>query len=158
MPVETAKVEGRRKLSYKSFQELLDDADRVGSGPFKSLGNWSAGQIFRHLATAFNGSIDGFDVRFPLPLRVAARLLKNRLINNPMPPGIKLPSRGAEMMMPAQTSTEDGLAALHAAVSRLDQECKRSEHPVFGKLTPEEWNKVHLAHASLHMSFLIPEA
>jgi Protein of unknown function (DUF1569) len=28
---------------------------------------------------------------------------------------------------------------------------------VFGPLTREEWDRVHLTHASLHLSFLIPQ-
>lgn len=44
MPVNTAKVEGHRKLDYASLEELLTDADRLSSGPVKMLGNWSAGQ------------------------------------------------------------------------------------------------------------------
>ena len=65
MPVNTAKVQGRRQLDYGSFEELLADADRLSSGELKTLGNWSAGQIFRHLALVMNGSIDGLSVTFP---------------------------------------------------------------------------------------------
>ena len=49
MPVNTAKVEGRRKLDYASLGEMLDDADRLGSGPIKVLGNWSAGHGWMHI-------------------------------------------------------------------------------------------------------------
>ena len=69
MPVDTAKVEGRRKVNYVSLQELLTDAERLSSGPVKALGNWSPGQIYRHLAISFNGSIDGFTMNFPWYLR-----------------------------------------------------------------------------------------
>ena len=34
----------------------------------------------------------------------------------------------------------------------------RAKHPMLGDLTKEEWNKVHLKHASLHMSFLVPQS
>jgi hypothetical protein len=54
MPVNTAKVDGRRKLDYASLEEVLADADRLSSGPVKVLGNWSAGQIFKHLAIAMS--------------------------------------------------------------------------------------------------------
>ena len=45
MPVNIAKAEGRRKLDYASIEEPLADADRLGSGPVKVVGNWSSGQI-----------------------------------------------------------------------------------------------------------------
>jgi hypothetical protein len=156
MPVNTAKVVGRRKLDYVSLEEVLADAEKLSSGPVKELGNWSAGQIFKHLANAFNGSIDGFTLKFPTPLRFAAKLLKKRLIAGPMPAGFKLPGKEANSVIPGPTSTEQGLADLRAAVARLQHESRRAKHPMFGDITAEEWNKVHLKHASLHMSFLVP--
>ena len=156
MPVNTAKVEGRRKLDYASFAELLADADRLASGPMKTLGNWTPGQVFRHLANAYNGSIDGFTMTFPWPLRTMAKLFKKKLVNGAMPPGFNLPASGAKGLMPDPISTEDGLAALHAAVARLQRETHRAHHPMFGEITNAEWNTIHLKHASLHMSFLVP--
>jgi hypothetical protein len=157
MAVDTARVHGRRKLDYASFEELLDDADRLSSCPVKALGNWSAGQVFRHLAIAFNGSIDGFTMTFPWYLRFVAGIFKNKLMNNPMPAGFKLPPDGATAMLPAPASIEEGLAELRAAVGRLEREPHRARHPMFGEISKDQWNKIHLKHASLHMSFLIPE-
>jgi hypothetical protein len=154
MSVNTAKVTGRRKLDYKSFDEFLADVDRLSAGSPKTQGNWSAGQVFQHLANAFNGSIDGFPQAFPWFMRAIARMFKKKLIGGAMPAGIKMPAKLASAVMPEPTSTETGLANLHAAVSRLKQEAHRAAHPVFGKITNDEWNTVHLKHASLHMSFL----
>ncbi len=158
MSVNTAKVEGRRKLDYASFDELLTDADRLSSGPMKVLGNWSAGQIFRHLAIVYNQSIDGFTITFPWYFRIMAKIFRNKLIAGPMPPGFKLPSEGAKAFEPGPTSTaEGGLADLRAAVKRLEREPHRAIHPMFGELDQDQWNKIHLKHASLHMSFLVPQ-
>ena len=157
MPINTAKVDARRKLDYKSFDELLADADRLSSSNSKTLGNWSAGQIFQHLANAFNGSIDGFPPSFPWFIRGIARLFKKKLINGAMPAGIKMPAQLAKAVMPDPTATEVGLANLKGAVSRLKQNPHRAPHPVFGHITAQEWNAVHLKHASLHMSFLTNE-
>jgi hypothetical protein len=154
--INTAKVKERRKLDFTSLDEVLADADRLSSGPVKALGNWSAGQIFRHLAIAFNGSIDGFAMKFPWPFRVMAKLFRSKLINGPMPAGLTLPSEGAKILMPGATATEDGLAELHAAVARLEKEPHRAKHPILGDLSKEEWNQIHLRHSSLHLSFLVP--
>jgi Protein of unknown function (DUF1569) len=157
MPVNTAKVEGRRKLHYESFEELLADADQLSSGPVKMLGNWSPGQVFKHLANAYNGSIDGFTMTFPLPLRVMAKIFRKKLLSMPMPPGFNLPSDGAKSVIRGPTSTEEGLAELHSAVARLQRDSHRAKHPMFGELSKEQWNKIHLTHANLHMSFLVPQ-
>jgi hypothetical protein len=156
MQVDTGKVVGRRKLDYASLAEVLADADRLSSGPVKALGNWSAGQIFRHLAFAYNGSIDGLTMTFPWPFRMIARVFKKKLISGPMPAGYKLPAAAAKAVTPGETPTEEGLAELHAAVKRLEREPHRAKHPMFGDLSKEEWNQIHLKHASLHMSFLVP--
>jgi hypothetical protein len=156
MPVNTAKVEGRRELKFASLEEVLTDADRLSSGPVKALGNWSTGQVFRHLAIAFNGSIDGFTMTFPWYLRLIAKVFRNKLMAGPMPAGFNLPADGAKALMPPPTSTEEGLADLHAAVERLQRDPHRASHPMFGELGAEQWNKIHQAHASLHMSFLVP--
>jgi Protein of unknown function (DUF1569) len=156
MPVDTTKVEGRRNLDYQSFSELLADVDRLSRGPVKVLGNWSAGQIYRHLALIYNGSIDGYSITFPWYLRLAARLLRKKIIGSPMPPGFRLPPDGAASVEPRPASTEEGLAELQAAVARMEREDRRASHPIFGVMTREEWDRLHLKHASLHMSFLVP--
>jgi hypothetical protein len=157
MPVDTAKVADRRALNFQSLGEVIADAERLSSGPIKVLGNWSPGQIFKHLSIAYNGSIDGFAMTFPWYMRSMAKLFKNKLVNGQMPAGFKMPAKNAEAVNPPPTSTEEGLAQLRAAVARLEREPKRAAHPMFGELTAAEWNKVHLAHANLHMSFLVPK-
>jgi hypothetical protein len=155
--INTAKVRGRRKLRFTSFDELVSDVDRLSSGPVKVLGNWTPGQIFRHLALAYNGSIDGFTMTFPLHLRVIGKIFRKKLLTMQMPAGFKLPPDGAAMLGPPPTATDEGAAMLRTAIERLQRESKRAKHPLFGELTREEWDRVHLAHASLHLSFLIPE-
>jgi hypothetical protein len=155
--VKTGKVKGRRTVKYTSFEELLADADRMSSGPVKNLGNWSAGQIFRHLAISYNGAIDGLPIKFPWFMRMMVKIFKKKLINMQMPAGYQMKPENAKITEPASTSTEVGLAELRAAVARLKQESHRAKHPLFGNLSNEDWDKVMLAHASMHMSFLVPE-
>jgi hypothetical protein len=156
MPVNTAKVHGRRQLDYKSFEELLADAERMSAGDVKALGNWSPGQIFKHLANMYNGSIDGLPVTFPWAFRMLVKLFKKKLINGSMPAGYKMKPENAMITESPPISSEEGLAALRAAVARLQRESHRARHPLMGDLSKEEWDKVHLKHASLHMSFLVP--
>jgi hypothetical protein len=157
MPIDTSKVQDRRKVAFTSLQDVLADAERMSTGKVKALGNWSPGQIFSHLATSLNNSIDGSNVTFPWFLRLMARLLKKRMLRGPMPSGFKLPAPAASSLVPGPTSTEEGLAALRAAIVRQERESQRAPNPVLGVLTKEEWTQLHLAHAALHMSFLVPQ-
>jgi hypothetical protein len=157
MTVNTAKVQGRRQVKYSSYAELLADADRVAAGPVKTLGNWSAGQIFQHLANAYLGSLDGYEMKAPWYVRAGAWVLGRWLLSMRMPAGFKLPPDAARELVPPPTTTEEGLAALKKAVARLQAEPQRARHPVFGNLSNADYDRLHLNHASMHMSFLIPE-
>jgi len=156
MPIDTRKVKDRRQVAYASLQEVLADAERLSQGNVKALGNWSPGQVFLHLASTFDSSIDGFDVRAPWYLRTMARLMKKRILAGAMPPGYQLPPEAARTLVPGPTSTEQGLAAMRAAIARQERESNRAKNPVFGELTRDEWNQLHLKHSALHMSFLVP--
>jgi len=156
MPIDTRQVKDRRKVAYATLQEVLADAERLSQGQIKALGNWSPGQIFLHLAKAFNNSIDGSDARFPWYLCMMARLMKKKILTGAMPPGYQLPAEAGRALEPGPTSTEKGLGALRNAIARQERESKRAKHPVFGELTRDEWNQVHLQHSALHMSFLVP--
>ena len=156
MSVKTGKVAGRRSLDYASFEELLADAEKMSSVPVKTLGNWSAGQIFRHLAISFNGAIDGLPITFPWHMRLMVKIFKKKLLNMAMPAGYQMKPENAKITEPGPTTAEDGLGELRAAVVRLKSNPHRARHPLMGDLTYEQWDKIMLKHASLHMSFLVP--
>ena len=156
MSVNTAKVTGRRTVNYASLDEILADAERLSCGPVKTLGNWTPGQVYKHLATAFNGSIDGLPDSFPWYIRLIGRVFKKRIMAGSMPAGLKLPADFAKVVLPEPTADDVGLAALRAAVARLKREPGRAKHPVFGEITKEEWDRIHHMHSKLHMSFLMP--
>ena len=60
--IDTGKVSGRCKPQFNSLEDILADVELLARSPtIKTLGNWSAGQTFEHLARNFNKSIDGFE-------------------------------------------------------------------------------------------------
>ena len=92
------------------------------------------------------------------PVRfVASRFLKKRMLRNGMPAGFRLKGRGAEILVPKDTSVEAGLEHLRRSVARMKSESQRSPHPAFGPLTLEESNLLQIRHAELHMSFVALE-
>jgi hypothetical protein len=157
MTVDTATVQGRRKLTFRSFDEVLADAERLVSSPnTKTLGNWPLSQLLTHLATTINSSIDGMSAKAPWFLRLVGPLVKRRIIKSGMSSGFKLPKEREATAFPAASSPQEALGKLRAAVGRLKQERMTARHPVFGKLTHEEWTRLHLRHAELHLSFAVP--
>jgi hypothetical protein len=156
--IDTAKVTQRRQLHFNGLDDILADVDHLAnSGEIKPLGNWSPGQIFQHLATVMNKSIDGFDTHLPWPLRFGLRLLfKNRFLYKPMAAGFKLPKKTAEELVCPSATVDDGIRNLRQAIHRLQTESKRSPSAAIGPLTREEWDQLHCRHCELHLSFLIP--
>jgi Protein of unknown function (DUF1569) len=152
MQINTKKVQGRREVRYESMDELLADAKRISEIKIHTLGNWSPGQIYEHIAQSLNASIDGFDFSMPAPVRwMMSLLMKKKFLTKKLPAGFK----STDNFIPEETSTEQGLASLQAAIARQKQEPKRVPHPGFGNLSKEEWEKFHLRHAEMHMSFLV---
>ena len=156
--INTTQVTGRRTVEYAALDEFLADATSLAESGCRTLGNWSYGQILHHLAEAMRSSIDGFDFKAAWPIRVfIAPLIKNSVLSRPMRAGFKLPKRADPYLPPEDASVEESLDQARAAVDRLAHEDPRAEHPVFGKLAREEWMALHLRHAELHMSFVVPD-
>jgi hypothetical protein len=157
-PVKTTKVQGRRELRFNSLEDIRVDVETLAASPnLRTLGNWSAGQIFQHLATTINCSIDGFGFTVSRPMRLMARLFKNKVLNGSMGPGFNLPRNAAERLLAPPTSLEDGLRNLRHALERMKSENQRAPSPFFGKMTNEDWVHLHCRHSELHLSFIVPE-
>jgi hypothetical protein len=158
MTVDTSQVKERRSLRYESLDDALADAERLAVRDVHTVGNWSLGQILKHLSNTMNASIDGFPSLLPWPMRQLVRLLfKNKFVNGTMPSGFQLRKK-AVVLIPDPTETSAGLEEFRRAIERLKTETKREPHPALGKLTVEEWNGVHQRHAELHMSFVVEDA
>lgn len=156
--IKTGKVKGRRKLRYNSLDEILADAERMVAVHAPTVGNWSKGQIFRHLAELMHASIDGFPFQPPWFAKVIGRLTKPYWLRFPMPAGIQLPRKRAAKFIPDPQGDEEGLAFLRETIARMRREPKRVPSPLIGKLSTAQWEQFHCRHAELHMSFIVPEA
>lgn len=151
-PVNTKKVEGRRKVRYASHEEVLADAERLAASDAPTIGNWSKGQIYKHLAGTLDLSIDGGGGMLPAPARFLLKFVfKKKFLNDSIPSGFKAP----EKFVPGETSTEEGLELLRQATLRMGEVSQRALHPGFGELTREEWDLFHFRHAEMHMSFIV---
>jgi hypothetical protein len=155
--IATGKVTGRRQLHLSSIEDIVADVDTLAKAKeIRCLGNWSAGQVLKHLTTVMNGSIDGIPQFVPGVVRfICRKFLKNRFLNKPMGAGFKLPRKG-EALLPPPTSLQEAVQGFRQAAARLQTETKRAPHPALGQLTVPEWNQLHCRHSELHLSFLIP--
>ncbi|HEY6563602.1 MAG TPA: DUF1569 domain-containing protein [Pirellulaceae bacterium] len=159
-PVDTAKVNARRALRFATVGDLLTELDRLESadraGSLRTLGNWTPGQIFGHLAAWIEYGYVGFPMgRPPWFIRWLLRRKGKKMLREGMPAGVRIPftehgTYGTEVL-----STSDGLTRLRAALDRLQQgEPPKFDSPAFGPLSPADRLQIHLRHAELHLGFL----
>src|ERR1051326_2590093 len=146
--VDTTRIAGRRKLSFASLDHISADVEKLAAGEVHTLGNWSGGQILKHLALTMTCSLDGFNVRLALPLRLLGKLMKRRLLTRDMKPGFQLTGPMARAILPPDPMEwTEGLTAIRTALQRLKVEPQRSPSPFLGALTIDEWTQHHCRHA-----------
>jgi hypothetical protein len=147
----------RRQLHFQSLVEVVSDAENLASGPCRTLGHWTLGQILWHLSRPVYCSFEGFGFQAPWFVRkIIAPLIKHRFLHKPMRAGFKLPRSANSLLPPEEISTEEGLRQLKAAFARFENETPGAPHPAFGYLSPDEWRLLHLRHSELHLSFVRP--
>lgn len=147
----------RRKLRFNTLDEALADAHRLANSTIKAHGQWTPGQVVGHVARAINGSIDGVAFRAPLPLRIVGRVIRNIPLNKGLPTGVKIPAYARAKAVPEPNLPIDqAVQQLADAIERTRTESMNQIHPVFGRLSHEQWRLFHCRHAENHFSYLEP--
>lgn len=145
----------RREVTFTSIDQVMTDVDRLLAGHTKG-GNWSLGQICNHLTKTVVGSLEGYELRPPWILRyvVAPIFLKRMLKTGRMPTGVKAPAPIA----PGEGLDDRAEAeALRAALKLFAAHTEPlPNHPLFGRLSHAQFERVHCIHAAHHLSFLHP--
>jgi hypothetical protein len=159
--VDTAKIAGRRTLSFASIDEMMADVDRLvaveRAGRLKRLGNWTLGQTLGHLATWAEFSYTGAPLRPPFFIRWFLRLRKKRFLYGPMRAGVIIPGVEGGTLATAPMPLDEALPRLQRVMQRLKSEPPTAANPIFGPLKHEEWIAINLRHAELHLGFHVPD-
>ncbi len=152
----------RRQLDFRSIDDILKDLDALekahAAGRLRSVGEWSPGQNLQHLARSMKAPLDGFPpVKPRFYMKLMARMFKGMATSGKaMKPGFKMPRELAVLAPDAQVSFEQGAREFRELLHRVKRG-DRMEHPspYFGRMTHDEWTRLSLGHAMLHMSFLV---
>ncbi|MEX0676331.1 MAG: DUF1569 domain-containing protein [Pirellulales bacterium] len=161
--INTKKVRGRRVLAFDSLAEAIVDGEHLAAaeraGTLRATGNWTLGQALGHLAFWAAAPLDGYPPvpRAPWFLRMMAPWIKARFLRKGLMPGLSIPNMPGGTYGVALIPTDQGLAQCRQAFERLTHEAPTVANPFFGPLTHEEWIKLNVRHAELHLSFFHPE-
>jgi Protein of unknown function (DUF1569) len=147
--------DGRRTLSFSNLFEVMPEVDRLLAS-HRTVGNWSLGQVCNHLSAGIILSVDGYPMKAPWIIRktigpiVRGRILKSGRI----PDGIKLRK---DFEPRPQLDARAEAEALRAAIQGFGAHAgPMAEHPFFGSLTRENWERLHAIHAAHHLGFVLP--
>lgn len=150
------KTAGHRALTFDTIDRVMPDVDRLLAG-HKTLGQWSLGQICSHLSRAVVGSVDGFPGRAPWIVRktVGPVIFGHIVRTGGMREGIKLPPDVLPRPgLDARAEAEALRAALRMFAAHTGPV---AEHPIFGRLTRDQWERLHCVHCAHHLSFVLPD-
>src|SRR5262245_5022893 len=155
--IDTGSVTGRRALNFGTVTEALSDVDRLAdaerAGTLANLGNWTLGRTLNHLATWAEYSFTGAPMKPPLFVKLFMRLVvgKKKFINTPMRAGVRSPGLADGTLGTEAAPTEQSLPRYRAAMQRLQMEAPTKPNILFGPLTHDEWIRLNLRHAELHL-------
>jgi hypothetical protein len=82
--------------------------------------------------------------------------MRNGFLNKGLPAGVYLGRVPGGTFGIDEMSTEDGLAKMRSAFERLSNHAPTISNLVFGPMSHEDWIKLNLRHAELHLSFFHP--
>lgn len=138
---------------------MLADAEELSrieqAGKLCRVGNWQLGQTLNHLACWADYAHDGLPMKIPFFVRWMGPLLKKAVLKK-MPVNRRIPGVKGGTLATVIVPTDEALAHLRISYERLQKIAPPARHPVFGNFSHQDWLDLHLRHAELHLSFLIP--
>ncbi len=145
---------GRRSISFKTFDEIMPDVERLLDG-HSTVGNWSLAQICCHLATVMRRVVDLPASTPQDPSQWVGEEQKRQVLESGhVPEGMP----GPQEVIPSHTLGErEEAEGLRQAIAHY----RASSGPViahrrFGPLTRDEWDRIQLIHVAHHLSFAVP--
>ena len=126
----------------------------------ETSGSHSFEKIVQHLAITNEMVVGNITPpKLPWYMRMAMPFLKNGILNNPVQPGFKLPNNSMQEFFWPQSDVDlkEAIENFRTSVKAYRDKGPLSVHPVFGKATREQIDKMVLSHAAMHLSFVHPK-
>jgi hypothetical protein len=149
----------RRVLTLNTLDEVVAEVERLAAGRVTTTGKHSFPHIIRHLALT-NEMMTGRIAapKPPLILRLMLPLIRSSILKGSVKPGVKLPRRAeAVFWSDEEISVQDAIAMLKDSVVYYKEHGPMPVHPIFGKATREQLDRLNCNHAAMHLSFVHPE-
>lgn len=148
----------RRELNFESLDDAVADVEMLLKSEVRTTGNHTFGQIIEHLATTHDMATGKISPP-PLPwfMRLLMPLMKGSILNGPIKPGFKLPAKGESFFWKqGDVDAHQAFAHLKESVDNYNTNGPLEVHPVFGKATREQLDRLNIGHCAMHLSFVHP--
>ena len=146
-----------RELHFDDLNAAAEETRLLLKRGYNRSGNWSLGQICRHLTLVQDPSVDGYPKwmsLFAFLRPVMRRMLLPKVLSGDSPRGIRTASM---FVPPAELDDVREVEAFAASVARFYAHLGvYAPHPAFGRLPREQIEEIHTAHAAHHLRFLRP--
>jgi len=155
MPAPSVK---RRRLDFRSWDELLADADHLARRGYDRAGTWSLAQVLDHVGAGLRVALTGSTKRLPWVMRMSARNFALPVVRafRWIPAGIPAP-KWWQPQVPADADDGAAVARFRAEVEAfLAHVGPYHPHPAFDRIDRESYDDLMRLHASHHLGFLVP--
>lgn len=150
----------RREISFFSLEEVISDIETLASSDYETTGDHSFGKIIQHLATTNEMVVGNIaPPKLPWHMRLLMPFLKSGMLNNPVEPGFRLPNPSMQEFFwsSSEVDIRKAIENFRRSVKDYHEKGPLPVHPIFGKASKEQIDKVTLSHAAMHLSFVHPK-
>ncbi|HMV76868.1 MAG TPA: DUF1569 domain-containing protein [Leptospiraceae bacterium] len=146
----------KRDLRFKHFSDAKQEIMNLKGKRIKTAGNWNFYQILCHLADGLEFMLHGGSANFIFPAflqMTAGKLIWNfMLLQGKMLPGLPNP---VKKIPEAEGDSEKEFERILSLIEEYELYTEEFfPHPVFGKLTKEEWGTLQAFHFANHLSYV----
>jgi hypothetical protein len=138
-------------FNKKDNQAIIDRINLLTAESKPLWGKMTADQMCKHCTCALNIAFDKQDVKVNFAMRFLGKLLKNKVFNGDFK---KNSPTAKEFVFTTQFDLETSkkeFATGFAQFSKGHDVIKIMNHPFWGKMTYEDWDKLMWKHADHHL-------
>lgn len=149
----------RRQLDLRTLADVLAEFERLHAGRYARAGTWDLATMCDHIDKALRVGMAGTPVPLPMAIRILGRvfggLVYRRIVKTRrFPTGVSIPKPFVPEMGCDAAGAIGQLRETVRSANAFAGPLKR--HPLFGRITVDEWRELMVIHAQHHLSFLVP--
>jgi hypothetical protein len=146
----------RRQLVFDDARSVAQDVDMLLARGCTPIAHWDLSECCDHLTKALEWSIAPPDPMATVSLSAQAprETLLSILDTKSMPTGVRHPNT----IDPRRGDPSEAVERLKTALERvMSFNGDFQPHPFFGRMSADEWRRLHLIHCAHHLSFQVPK-